>query len=372
VSTYDVAIVGGGPGGLAAALEVRRAGCSCVVLEHRRSPVDKACGEGLMPGALAALKRWNVPLDDSARFTAIRWVQEDGRYVEADLPEPGGLGVRRVLLRRALFGAARAAGADVHEGVDVTAHRLTASGVELAVTAARTDGRGPPGSIQARLLVAADGLQSPLRRAAALEQPASGSKRFGLRKHFAVAPWGSRVEVHFADGLEAYVTPAGANRVGVAFLWEDRRIPDPVSFDAMLARFPALAGTLADAPADSRPMGAGPLLQRVRATVSGRLLLLGDAAGYVDAITGEGLSLAFAQARVLGELLPSALDDPSKLARYDEASRRAFRSYARLASWLVALTRRPTLRRAAVNGLISRPEVFGFLLRRLTSPRVPG
>jgi flavin-dependent dehydrogenase len=373
LSSYDVAIVGGGPGGLAAALEVRRAGCSCVVLERQHAPVDKACGEGLMPAGLAALKRWNVRIEDAAPFKSIRWVQEDGRHVEAELPAPGGMGIRRLVLHHGLLDAAMAAGADIRQGVSVRSHRVGPNGVDLQVGtgsgAAMSPGTPSSTLVSARLLIAADGLHSPLRRAAGLEVPASGPKRFGLRKHFGIAPWGSRVEVHFADGLEAYVTPAGQKRVGVAFLWEDGRVPDPINFDALLARFPALAGTLAGAPDDSKPMGAGPLLQSVSACVQDRLVLLGDAAGYVDAITGEGLSLAFEQARALGALLPAALDDPWKLSAYDDASRRAFRSYARLASWLVALARRPTLRRAAVNRLIARPELFGFLLRRLTAPR---
>jgi flavin-dependent dehydrogenase len=373
LSSYDVAIVGGGPGGLAAALEVRRAGCSCVVLERQHAPVDKACGEGLMPAGLAALKRWDVRIEDSAPFKSIRWVQEDGRHVEAELPAPGGMGIRRLVLHRGLLDAAKAAGADVRQCVSVRSHRVGPNGVDLQVGAGSDVALSPgtPSStlVSARLLVAADGLHSPLRRAAGLEVPASGPRRFGLRKHFAVAPWGSRVEVHFADGLEAYVTPAGQKRVGVAFLWEDGRVPDPINFDALLKRFPALADKLSGAPDDSKPMGAGPLHQRVSACVRDRLVLLGDAAGYVDAITGEGLSLAFEQARALGALLPAALDDPWKLGAYDEDSRRAFRSYARLASWLVALARRPTLRRAAVNRLIARPELFGFLLRRLTAPR---
>jgi 2-polyprenyl-6-methoxyphenol hydroxylase-like FAD-dependent oxidoreductase len=95
----------------------------------------------------------------------------------------------------------------------------------------------------------------------------------------------------------------------------------------------------------------------------------GNAAGYVDAITGEGLSLAFEQARVLGRLVRPALDDPRVLEGYDAASRRVFRSYARLASALVALARRPRLRRVALNRLVERPALFSWLLHRLTAPR---
>ncbi len=362
--TYDVAIVGGGPGGLAAALEARRANVSCIVLERQSAPIDKACGEGLMPQGLAALDAWAVRAllspEDCAPFASIRYVQEDGRYAEAPLPEPGGLGIRRLALHRAMLQRATEAGAELREGCTVQAHRLTADGIELDTDL---------GAVAARLLVAADGLHSPLRRAAGLELPSRGPKRFGLRQHFATAPWASRVEVHFASGLEAYVTPAGASRIGVAFLWEDGRVEAPITFDAMLARFPTLQRLLEGVPRDSKAIGAGPLQQRVSRSVTGRMVLLGDAAGYVDAITGEGLSLAFEQARVLGSLLPTALSDPSRLVHYERASRGAFRSYARLASLLVGLARRPALRRFAVNRLVQRPELFRFLLHRLTGPR---
>ncbi len=360
--TYDVAIAGGGPGGLAAAVEVAMQGRSCVVLERQHTPVDKACGEGLMPPGLAALRTWNVPISpaDTGRFTAIRWVQEDGRYVEAPLPAPGGLGVRRLALHEALAKRARAAGVELREGCAVKAHRDAGDRVELDTSG---------GAVSARLLVAADGLHSPLRKAAGLEDEPRGPRRFGLRQHFALRPWGERVEVHFAEGLEAYVTPAGANRVGIAFLWEDGQVPAPISFDAMLTRFPRLKEQLGAAPPDSKAMGAGPLLQHVHGAVRGRLVLLGDAAGYVDAITGEGLTLAFDQAKVLGRLLPGALEDPRELHAYEEASRRAFKSYARLASSLVALARRPALRRAALNRLIANPSLFAFALRHLTKSR---
>ncbi len=361
---YDVAIVGGGPAGLAAAIEISSRGRSCVLLERNVDPIDKACGEGLMPGGLAALEEWKVslPPEDCAPFTAIRYVQEDGRYVEAPLPAPGGLGVRRVALRRALPQRARLAGAELREGCAMHRHRVGDRVVELD-----TEG----GSVSAKLLVAADGLHSPLRKAAGLAGPVWGVRRFGLRQHFATRSWGdpSRVEVHFADGIEAYVTPAGANRLGVAFLWEDGRVAPPIAFGSFLARFPALAAALAGAPVASRLLGAGPLSQRTRGMVRGRLLLLGDAAGYVDAITGEGLSLAFEQATTLGRLLPSVLDDPAGLRAYERQSKRAFRAYARLASALVALARRPRLRRAAINRLVANPRVFAFLLQRLTAPR---
>ncbi len=365
--TWDVAIVGAGPGGLAAAIHVASRGLKCVVIDRRTLPIDKACGEGLMPPGLAALTQMqvDVPRAECGRFEAIRYVQEDGRHVEAPLSAPGGLGIRRVALEEALTKRARAVGAELRQGCTVRRHHERDGAVQL-----ETDG----GEVTARLVIAADGLHSPLRKASGLEVAESrGPRRFGLRRHFASAAWAPRVEVHFAEGLEAYVTPAGSERVGVAFLWEDGRVQPPLAFDAMLERFPHLEAHLRGAPIDSKPMGAGPLLQRTRGLVRGRLVLLGDAAGYVDAITGEGLSLAFDQAKLIATLLPAALDDPRLLLAYERESRRAFRAYARLASSLVALARRPTLRRMALNRLIANPALFAFLLRHLTKPRdAPG
>jgi menaquinone-9 beta-reductase len=361
-----VAVVGGGPAGLAAAICARRAGFSAVVLERQSGAIDKACGEGLMPKGLAALERMDVrrriPASECAVFEAIRYVQEDGRFVDGVLPPPGGLGIRRLALATAMAEAARHAGVDLRQGTALRAHVMRADGVTLTTDA---------GELDAGLLVAADGLHSPLRKALGLERPASGPSRFGLRRHFALAPWGKRVEVHFAPGVEAYVTPAGAQRVGIAFLWEDGRVDGRVGFDALLAKFPALKERVAGAAFDSEARGAGPLLQEVNGRVRDRAVLLGDAAGYVDAITGEGLSLAFDAAEALAANLPAARAagfSAVSLAPYARAVDQAFDSYAALASRLVSVARRPALRRFVLDRLIAHPWIFNRALKAAVAP----
>src|SRR5439155_23748435 len=175
-------------------------------------------------------------------------------------------------------------------GVELRCH-TTVRHVERRADRVALHSDGP--SVEARLVVAADGLASPLRRAAGLERPARGPRRFGLRQHFACPAWSPFVEIHFSAGLEAYVTPAGANRVGVAFLWQDGCAPKPVLFSNLLNQFPRLKERLAGVAPDSEARGAGPLLRAARARTADRFVLLGDAGGYVDAITGQGLSLAF-------------------------------------------------------------------------------
>ena len=359
--TFDVAIVGGGPAGLAVALETVARGYSAVVFERRPGPVDKACGEGLMPSGLAALERLGVlPLldrSDTAIFESITYLQEDGRSVCAKLPAPGGLGVRRLALVNAMAARAREVGVTLNEACGVRSHRIDADGVTLT-----TDS----GDARAKILVAADGLHSPLRKAEGFEGAWAGPKRFGLRRHVAMTPWAPTVEVHFAVGAEAYVTPAGAKRVGIAFLWEDGAIEGPVSFEALLARFPLLAARIAGQPFDSEPRGAGPLRQPVTGLVKDRFALVGDAAGYVDAITGEGLSLAFDGAHAFATVLPEVLarsGAASAFSPYVNEMNRAFARYARLAGLLVWAAHRPRLRRFIINRLIATPGLFEWALR---------
>jgi 2-polyprenyl-6-methoxyphenol hydroxylase-like FAD-dependent oxidoreductase len=364
VTRVQVAVVGGGPAGLAVAIDAATRGLSVAVLERQRFPVDKACGEGLMPAGRQALERLGVlrHLDgaDCAPFSAIRYVQEDGRWVDGLLEAPGGLGVRRLALSTALAARAREAGVVLLEGAGVRSQAVTAGGVSLA-----TD-QGP---VEAELLVAADGLHSPTRRALGLEVEARGPRRFGLRRHYRLAPWADRVEVHFAPGVEAYLTPAGAARIGLAFLWRDGALPGRLDFPGLLARFPALEARLGNADFDSEARGAGPLRQAVRARALGRVVLLGDAAGSVDAITGEGLSLALEASAALAACLPAALaagGGAAAFAPYELAAARAFARYARLAGALVWVAGHPRLRRLAVDRLIARPALFAWALRRAT------
>jgi menaquinone-9 beta-reductase len=344
-----------------AALAARR-GMSVMLLERAPLPHDKACGEGVMRPGLEVLARLGVvdalPASESGAIRGIRYVQEDGTALEGALPGSGGLGIRRTALSSALLAAARSAGVDVRDRTTLRSHRRTGSSMVLETDA---------GEIHASVLVAADGLHSPLRRAEALEVPAGGSRRFGLRQHFVSAPWTDRVEVHLSPGAEAYVTPCGPSRVGVAFLWSDGQLEERPSIASLLARFPVLAGRLTGSLPDSEPRGAGPFLQRARRRVAERFALLGDAAGYVDAITGEGMSVALVCAEALADCLPEVVRREGNVRAfgpYEAVARREFRKYAWTAGAVLALARRPRLRRGVVATLAHRPAAFEWLLAR--------
>ena len=200
---WDVAICGGGPAGLATAIRAAETGYATVLYERAAGAPDKACGEGLMPRGLAALSRLSVLPDIDpgacAPFRGIRYLQEDGSRVEARFQDGDGLGIRRVALSRALRDRALRAGVALEHG----AVRKVTSGQSVAILT--TDSA----AVEARLAVAADGVNSPLRRAAGLDGGASVPRRFGLRRHVEIAPWTDFVEIHWTDGCEAYATPVG-------------------------------------------------------------------------------------------------------------------------------------------------------------------
>jgi flavin-dependent dehydrogenase len=355
--TRDALVVGGGPAGLAFAAFAARRGLDVLVLERREGPLDKACGEGILPAGVRVLAPLGVlervPAPERVAIGAIRWIDRDGRAARLALPPPGGVAVRRTALSAALLAVAREAGAEVVQGAPVVGHRRE-GGVVVA--------ERPEGEERARVLVAADGLNSPTRRREGLARPARRPARYGLRRHLAVAPWSNEVEVHFGDLAEAYVWPAGAGSVGVAFLYQPGLSGDP---RRLLERFPALAARVRGAAEASAPRGAGPFDQSTRARVADRLVLLGDAAGYVDAITGEGLSLAFGCAADLAALLPDALArgaTADALAPYERVWRRRFTPYAAWTRLLLALSRRGALRRSVLALAAATPAPFERLV----------
>jgi flavin-dependent dehydrogenase len=346
----DLIIVGGGPAGLATAIFAARSGLTSLVLEKRSLPLDKPCGEGVMPPGVDSLREMGVSVPHVS-FTGIRYVDGDvvaeGRF-EGSL----GWGVRRTALVRALTERASELGVELCYGAPFT---------EWSVLADRVRVRSSVGDIEGKYLIAADGLHSRLRKEAGLEERVGGSKRFGVRRHFRARPWSSCVEVHWAEGAEAYVTPVGGDELGVAFL----SAGEPMSFEDRLGQFPELRDRLGGATVTSEARGAGPFRQRVRRRWHGRLALVGDAAGYLDAITGEGLSLAFRTARAL----VAAIADHDTLAGYEAAYWRLSRNYYWTTGLLLAVGLRPRLRRALITTLSERPEIFERLLAISTGER---
>jgi len=334
----DLLVIGGGPAGLATAIRARLAGLTVTVLDRARPPIDKACGEGLMPDAVKRLREIGIE-PRGFPFRGIRYI--DGNLMaEGHFPGSGGLGVRRTELHAALVRRAEQVGVDLRWGVK--AEGLTDEGV-------RTD----QGILAARWIVGADGLRSQVRRWARLDGKLSPLRRFGIRRHFAVTPWSDCVEVHWGPESEAYVTPVSSDEVGIAVLWSGQK----AGFDGLLESFPTLKEKVENAPVASRDRGMGPLRQQVRAVINGRVALVGDAAGYLDAITGEGLAVTLQESAALVEALTRG-----DLSRYSAAHRRINRLPNFMTSMVLGLERRPRLRRRVLRALAAEPSLFARLL----------
>jgi flavin-dependent dehydrogenase len=342
-----VLVVGGGPVGLFAATAAARAGMEVTLIEARTGDGDKACGEGLMPTAVRALAELDV-VPSGIPFRGIRYLSASGCHqVRADLRDGPGLGVRRTELVRVLRAAADGA------GVKTSASRVTDVDTDRSgVTVRCSDGT----SLHADVLLGCDGLSSTVRDAVGLERPSRGPRRYGLVGHFAVRPWSDDVEVHWAEHDEAYVTPVAPDLVGVALLGGAGG-----PYAERLRAFPTLASRLDDAEPVGRVLGAGPLRRTASGRREGNVLLVGDAAGYVDALTGEGLAIGFLSAQAaVASVLAGRLD------RYEGQWARITRRFRWSTDLLVSATQQDAVRRRLVPAAASAPGLYRSALRLVT------
>jgi menaquinone-9 beta-reductase len=329
----DVFVVGGGPAGLAAAIAARSRGFRVAVADCAEPPIDKTCGEGLMPDSLAALATLGVSLRgvaDSHPFRGIRFLH-DGATVEAGFPRGEGIGIRRTILHQLLIDRAAAVGVEMRWGTRIDAL----------------------GEIRARWIIGADGQRSRMRRWADLEASIHDSRRFGYRQHFHRAPWTDCMEVHWGRDCQMYVTPVSPTQVCVALISRDPHLRIAAAWD----QFPGLEARLAGAAPATTERGAVSASRRLRRVWRNNVALIGDASGSVDAITGEGLNLAFRQALRLAHAL-----ETGDLAGYQQWHRRAIRRPALMAELLLLLDRYPRLRRHALSALATWPGIFARLL----------
>jgi menaquinone-9 beta-reductase len=337
----DVFILGGGPAGLAAAIATRRKGFRVMVADARQPPIDKACGEGLLPDALEEAGRLGIeiPAEAGFPFRGIRFVSPR-HSVAARFPAGAGLGIRRTTLHQLMVDRAE------REGVELL-WNTTVSDIE--------DNRVLLGSreLSACWIVGADGAQSRVRRWTGLDAVAHESLRFGFRRHFRVAPWSEFVELHWGDRRQFYVTPVASDEVGVVLMTRE----PGVRLEDALPGFPELHARLKGCEPASTERGAVSGTRRLRNVAHGNVALIGDASGTVDPITGEGLRLAFLQAAALAEAFCTG-----NLAHYQREHRRIATRPLRMAKLLLMLDRWPGMRARAIPALRRRPGLFADFL----------
>ena len=339
----DIFIVGGGPAGLAAAILARAKGFSVVVADHAQPPIDKACGEGLMPDTVAVLETLGISFaaEEVAPFQGIRFLENSTHTsVEAAFPGRCGLAVRSTVLHAKLAQRAADMGATLAWGARVTV---------LGPRKFACDGL----PIETRWIIGADGEGSQIRKWAMPEPARYEQTRFGSRQHFQVSPWTDFVEVYWGRSCQIVVTPSGSTEVGVAVTSRHPR----VTIENALLEFPELAQRLAGARASSRERGTACALRRLNAVHCGCIALVGDASGSVDPLTGEGLGLAFRQA--------DALTDAMRVYRlqdYERAHERIGRVSRRMSRFLLWMDAYPWFRDRVLRAFSAEPQLFARLL----------
>jgi len=337
----EVIVVGAGPAGIVGAIAARRQGLQATVLDARRPPIDKPCGEGILPKGVAALNALGIslPPDSAFPFRGIRFVDEE-HSASADFAGATGFSVRRVMLHQQLVNQAIDVGVEFRWGA-----RVMQIDRDAVTTAQET--------FSYRWLVGADGQNSQVRKWAGIAPRKIRRKRFGFCSHFRVRPWSDVAEVHWTRGCQIFITPMAGEEVGVAVLSRDRGLRLPEA----LPRFPALAEKLRRAVATTKESGDTTSLRVLPAVTRGRVALVGDASGTVDAVTGHGLSLSFQQAIALAEAMKRG-----DLSHYQKAHREIAAVPIAMTRLMLLMAENDWIRHRTIRLLHKSPGLFSQLL----------
>ncbi|MDP9381957.1 MAG: FAD-dependent oxidoreductase [Chloroflexota bacterium] len=374
----EVVVVGGGPAGASTAALLARNGHDVLLLDKARFPRQKACSEYASPALIDALDRLGVrpayEAEGPVRLRGMNVLSPEGREVRIEYPQTGGsarhaLTMSRERLDPLLLRHARGCGVEVREGGRVRSLLCDGDAVR-GVEVSGPDGAGMP--IRSRLVVGADGLHSVVAREVGARSEMLWPRRLGLVGHYesveGTAEGYGEMHVQQWGYCGVAALPNGLTSIGMALdmrRYRGRVRGPEAMFEEALGMFPSIRARLRDARRISPVSGIGPIARRVRRTEGDGWALAGDAAGFTDPFTGEGIYRAVRSGELLAGVASSALRNGGASARglapYGQARREAFRHKALVVLLVQAFVSYPVMLEFAAERGLRRPEVRSLL-----------